>query len=264
VLAVQSNNSISNLNSFNLPLLTSEVATLNAVAGLGDAKISFNRIDPSTILITNQMILDQALSGSKITPNTIPDQALMGISASKLIGLVLSSQIQSINAVQLAGVIQSNQINSTEVTPVLVAYRCGAGGTVQGTSAIDFETKVVDTHNAVVNAGNGLQLPGAGWKFIAPLAGVYSVSASSASVSGNFGTDAQWWMSVTVNTGVVCVFPDLWWLGGEGFMNSGGSCVVRLSLSDVVQLLVSETTPGPLSLRSDPAYNYMSIERLSS
>jgi hypothetical protein len=70
---------------------------------------------------------------------------------------------------------------------VFAHYTTNAGGSVNSATIVDFEDKVMDTHNAVTT--------GASWKFTAPRTGFYTIKAYIAASSGawtagqNFYTD---------------------------------------------------------------------------
>lgn len=72
-------------------------------------------------------------------------------------------------------------ISATET--VAAGYTLSANKTPSANAAIDFDTKLYDTHNAVTTGGSGA------WKFTAPYAGVYQMCVNCALSAGNQTVD---------------------------------------------------------------------------
>ena len=67
-------------------------------------------------------------------------------------------------------------MSATEL--VAAGYSLSANKTPAANAAIDFDSKLYDTHNAVTTGGSGA------WKFTAPVSGIYEVSMTGALTSG--------------------------------------------------------------------------------
>jgi hypothetical protein len=113
-----------------------------------------------------------------------------------------------------------------------------------GTTLINFDTKVIDTHNAVTT--------GASWKFTAPRAGYYCISAATIPASNLSGTGATISLglyksgsinkiiSFTNTAGITVV--DSGTGSGKIYLNAGEYIDIRLSQNAIVSVnLISST-----------------------
>lgn len=71
----------------------------------------------------------------------------------------------------------SPTISATEL--IAAGYSLSANKTPAANAALDFDTKLYDTHNAVTTGGSGV------WKFTAPAPGIYEMCVNAALSSGN-------------------------------------------------------------------------------
>lgn len=72
-------------------------------------------------------------------------------------------------------------ISATEL--IAAGYSLSANKTPAANAAIDFDSKLYDTHNAVTTGGSGV------WKFTAPASGIYEINMTGALTSGSQTVD---------------------------------------------------------------------------
>ena len=85
------------------------------------------------------------------------------------------------NYVSVHKLASGQAISATEV--VAAGYSLSANKTPAANAAIDFDSKLYDTHNAVTTGGSGV------WKFTAPYSGIYEVNMTGALTSGSQTVD---------------------------------------------------------------------------
>jgi hypothetical protein len=141
---------------------------------------------------------------------------------------------------------------------VAASYQTNAGTSVPNTgdNIVDFEDKVFDTHGAVTT--------GASWKFTAPIAGKYRVSAnilfsSLATTAGN-AIDLQLWKNGAVQ-------QRLHYKSIEAalttFVGISGTGLISLNAGDYIDVRVSyNRTGGATTLHNSATYNTINIERV--
>jgi hypothetical protein len=143
---------------------------------------------------------------------------------------------------------------------VAARYTSAAGQSIPSDSAnatvIDFDTQVFDTHNAVIT--------GANWRFIAPVRGVYLVSASLLFTNtttwalGEFGA-----LAVFVNNALLAYidrkdnYPN-----SNLYMQLSGSTVANVATGDAISVRVLQNSGAALTLFTSAAYVHCSIARV--
>lgn len=145
--------------------------------------------------------------------------------------------------------------------PVVAIYQETAGqsiGTGGSDTVVNFATLVADTHGAVVT--------GAAWKFTAPLAGYYRISARvtfAATTAWAENERAQLRAYTNGSGNVVLDFRTGLdgAIGAQG-MHAGGSCTIPLAAGDVVDVRVFQNSGGALALNGFGNFNYISIFRI--
>jgi hypothetical protein len=109
-----------------------------------------------------------------------------------------SASTLSTNATTLQTHFSGHKINTVTASggkdKVIAQYASDAGQTIEGTQEIiDFEDKILDTHNAVTT--------GASWKFTAPRAGLYLFNAKALYTAATWASGAVSAMDIFVDGG---------------------------------------------------------------
>lgn len=145
--------------------------------------------------------------------------------------------------------------------PVTIAaiYNTAAGQSIAHVTetVVNFDTKVKDTHNAVTT--------GAAWKFTAPVAGFYYVSAVVC-----FATTTTW---ADGEVGVIELYVNgvavtvLNWKGnyatGCGRMQLCGGMLVYLNAGDYIHIGIYQSSGAALALRAEAISNCVSIVKFA-
>lgn len=125
-------------------------------------------------------------------------------------------------------------------------------------TVLDFQSKELDTHNAVVGAGGGVQTPGAGsgWKFTAPVAGVYSVGAFvtwniAASTPVTFTLQTFLWKNANVNYQLL-----------SNNLDAGFTCLIQLNAGDYIQIIGLQQSGSSLATIPSSGYSQVFITQL--
>lgn len=120
-------------------------------------------------------------------------------------------------------------------------YSCTKPYTVVGPVYMDFNTKELDTHNAVVGAGNGVQTAsGLTWRFIVPVAGDYSITAFLSLQGTAPSPTDNVWIYVMVN-GSYAKFIGYYYMSTAASpIRTGGHCDLQLKAGDVVEIITQQ------------------------
>jgi hypothetical protein len=143
-----------------------------------------------------------------------------------------------------------------EVPPTVYAsYNTAASLSLANSAIMQWDTKVEDTHNAVTT--------GAAWKFTAPIAGVYSISAiigyataeswaaaSQANMTLYVGGSSTKIISITRNTAAIT---------GE-VITCSGTTTIRLTAGQYIDIRAYQT--GTRTTYADAKYNHITITRI--
>jgi hypothetical protein len=113
---------------------TSDINTLNSIAGLSSGTIPFSRI--SQVEINNGMIIAGTITGDKLSSGTITSDKISTIQAPQITGLITSTQINSIGSNQVTGLINANQINTISTSQLTGTINSGMITSVQSTSIL--------------------------------------------------------------------------------------------------------------------------------
>ena len=157
----------------------------------------------------------------------------------------------SISIVKISG---NQQVMASEI--VYALYETNAGQSIANASAtkIDFEDKIVDTHNAVTT--------GANWKFTAPVTGLYSFTP-------NIYIGGSWSEGNLINidvykNGSLIKQGDVTYAVMTATKNYTSKCSVELNLlkGDYVDFQVYQNSGGSRSLSVTPSASYISISKI--
>lgn len=135
--------------------------------------------------------------------------------------------------------------NDTDTRVCAARYRMESSMTASTTNPVNFDTKIVDTHNAVTTSATA-------WKFTAPLAGIYRISASmySSATSANVNLFKNGSIYATLGAYTTA------------FYGAPGSVLVSMNPGDYID--VRPSTSAVLSVDAASGYpNAINIERLT-
>jgi len=152
------------------------------------------------------------------------------------------------------------QIAASEI--VVARYTSGNTQTIVGAddsaAAIrNYETKVIDTHNAVTT-GESV------WKFTAPVSGLYRVTAQGESASGGgWDTTEKWALRLFKNSTAYS------YLGidySEGIhtnrLCAAGTDIVSLKAGEYIDIRIEQTCQSLLGTGNNHQVNYVNIEKI--
>jgi hypothetical protein len=142
---------------------------------------------------------------------------------------------------------------------VAARYKTSAGQSIPNNSStiVDFGTRDIDTHGAVT--------VGASWKFTAPVAGKYRISAAISSTSGGgWASGEEFACILSKNGAAFATFSQYAQTTHSTFVISGGSTIVDLVSGDYVDVRNYQNSGGALALRADANANSISIERIGN
>lgn len=155
----------------------------------------------------------------------------------------------------------SNFAFSSSQPNVVAIYESDAGQSISNGSndVIDFEDKIVDSHNAVTT--------GASWVFTAPVAGQYRVSAKAAYTSTtawDAGESCSLRLLKNASGHRVLDFIEIQDGTTELIASLGGTVLVDLSSGDTLAVDTTQNTGGALTLLSDATEIYICIEKVGT
>jgi hypothetical protein len=135
---------------------------------------------------------------------------------------------------------------------VSIRYTHAPGDTITTSNTIlDYETKTYDTHNAVTTGGS--------WKFTAPVAGRYKVSARYAVQSANI---YEYYMSLWHNRNVYSASAVTRFAAVSGFVINSLEDVVTMNAGDYLEIKKAVNT-GSDSVYPNVGYNWIIIDRIN-
>lgn len=139
-------------------------------------------------------------------------------------------------------------------------YTTNAGQSINtsSTTRVDFEDEVYDTHDAVTVGGS--------WKFTAPIDGYYHVTARVLFTSSDTWAENEVCQLVLYKNGGVVSYLDrrigVDTSGGANNHGAGGSDTIYLTASQYIDVRVTQTSGGTLTLHNDGAHNFIAIEKV--
>lgn len=161
--------------------------------------------------------------------------------------------------------------NDTDTRVVAARYTTDAGNTITNNTNtwVDFEDKEYDTHGAVSGAGGGVKTSSnnGGWKYTAPVSGVYRVASMVRYSAWSWANDKTFAMWIYKN-GSQYAQLDLHIMEGTGGGVSeptalNGSTNLFLNPGDYIEIVVYQDTGGSRTQLGNAIYNWVSVERLS-
>lgn len=152
---------------------------------------------------------------------------------------------------------QINVLKMRRAPVVSIRYTTAAAQSIPDTTPtiLDYGTKVFDTHGAVTT--------GASWKFTAPVAGYYYVTAVAmfaASTTWALAENTQ--LRLYKNDAQYAIFQRLSGQDTSATSNAlfvGGGDMVHLIVGEYVSVYISQTSGGALPLYNSDVFNYVSI-----
>lgn len=136
---------------------------------------------------------------------------------------------------------------------------------------IDFNEKLIDTHNAVKGAGTGAVAHNSGaggWRFVVPVNGTYEIEVSLRSATApSCGNPHAWDVKLykneisnppTCGLGVI-VHPSM---SGHVLMVQG-SCIDRFRKGDRLAVVMYQSCGASVAIAAGPPYNHVSIEYIA-
>jgi hypothetical protein len=143
-------------------------------------------------------------------------------------------------------------------SPVYAHYTESAGLTISNTTVLRWDTKVEDTHNAVTT--------GSGWKFTAPIAGLYLVSCLYSINSGTFTAGNIYGFRGVFLDGSATNVKALSLENVDANVTKGmrfmASFTLRLTASQYFQIQALASTSVTQS--NEAVFNWINIVRISS
>lgn len=138
-------------------------------------------------------------------------------------------------------------------------YTTNAGQSIANNdyAIVDYEDKVQDTHDGVTT--------GAAWKFTAPAAGFYQVSAAVMFTATDTWADTNvGFLGAYVNGSLRVVLDRKNSYGSAQmvFMQLGGSVLVHLGAGDYIDIRVYQNSGAALALHNDGTYNRVSVVKV--
>lgn len=160
-----------------------------------------------------------------------------------------------------------SQIAATETVAARYTYATG-NTTYNVATMFDFGTKIFDTHGAVSGAGGGMNTtPGSGWKFTAPVSGLYRVSSSLSIGPTNPGVAAVGiGTHVYKNSSLYAVLADYTneTTTTSQYFNAVGSTIVPLNAGDSIQVACLQTIGNPNAGHNGASRNWVDVERIGN
>lgn len=154
---------------------------------------------------------------------------------------------------------------------VACSYGSSAGNSIAHASFryLDFSTKILDTHNAVVGAGSGNNATATNtWRFVVPVSGTYQVNAGFGIVNGSTSANLDIFATICVNAvgairGTRSVYPTTTF---SGAYNSIASSIVKVKAGDYISIAAYQAN-GDSATRNQEASettNYINIVRVGN
>ena len=147
------------------------------------------------------------------------------------------------------------------ILPLAARYQTAAAQSIPGANftIVDFGTLVYDTHNAVT--------VGAAWKFTAPVAGYYFVSAAILFAATTTWSDTDYGSLILYVNNAASSYldrKDSYGSASSVYMRLGGSTVVLLAAASYLDIRLYQVSGGALALLNDDGYNQISIARVGA
>jgi hypothetical protein len=151
---------------------------------------------------------------------------------------------------------------------IAASYKSSAGQTLTTStpSNINFETKIFDTHNAVVlgTLDGGTNKTTSDWKFVAPASGIYDLKVFATLASNaNWSTDERAELGVTVNGSQIAIL-DTWEAQRTGTitMTLNGSMLVKLNAGQYLGVDFNQLTGADGDLLNNHDFVQIHINRI--
>ena len=164
----------------------------------------------------------------------------------------------------------SNSVVSADTDTRVVAAIYSTPATTSMNSGttyyLDYGTSVLDTHSAVTGTGSGhVTTSGAGWRFVAPVSGVYAVNAQFlyTSVTGFNGTSERVLMQALVDGSVDSTLARIVPASGDASVFVGGYGLIRMNAGQRLEISLNQDSGGALATAASQSANRISINRLS-
>jgi hypothetical protein len=158
-----------------------------------------------------------------------------------------------------------SQIAASETVAAL--YRSSATSSIGNalSTAMDFPTKVYDTHGAVSNAGAGNQtVLASGWKFTAPVSGKYRVACTLRIAAAVLSTSQQFSLSFFSQGVEYAMVGTAWGTGGSNAYTVNGSTTIDLLAGQTIQSVSYQNSGGAVTLFGLATFNHIAIERVGN
>jgi hypothetical protein len=152
---------------------------------------------------------------------------------------------------------------------LLFLYPARAVCTTAAAPSFANNTLTIVRYDTVVEDSDSAVTTGAAWKYTAPVAGLYAVTAAILweTTTAWAGTSAETTeMQIYKNGAAYRALEFLTPIstgGSSGYVHLQGSALVRLAASDTTDIRAVQRTGGALTLIADAKFNYVDICRLS-
>lgn len=142
---------------------------------------------------------------------------------------------------------------------VIARYTTAAGQSIANNTEtiVNFDTQNVDNKSAVTT--------GASWKFTAPVAGAYLVSAAVLFESSTGWGDTEFGRLTVYRSNVLyehIARQDSYGSASPVLMHLAGATIVNMSQGDYLDVRVTQISGASLALLNNAAYNHVTIARL--
>lgn len=141
---------------------------------------------------------------------------------------------------------------------VVAKYRTTAGQNISNVdnTLVQYNTKIYDSHNSITT--------GSGWKFTAPIAGEYKITAFNTFVSATYATGNYVALVAYKNGSVedtINFIPTV--AAFTGVMSAFGSTTINLNAGEYIDIRsIAARTAGTTNLNTNGSDNYIVIERI--
>ena len=141
---------------------------------------------------------------------------------------------------------------------VAAVYKTASGQSIPNAAftVVDYTTKEIDTHGAVTT--------GAAWKFTAPIAGTYCVSAHVLFNSGASATTSSYLIALYKGGSLIGEFGRVNGTGGANFFGPTGSRNIYLLAGEFIDARTLQDSGGARTLYPFIEYNHISIHRIGN
>lgn len=196
---------------------------------------------------------EQSVNGSGIVQLNAGNTIAISIESSQAVNLSTNAGRNNVSIERISG---PSAIAASET--VAARYRTSAGQSIPNNTPtiIDYGTRDYDTHGACTT--------GSSWKFTAPTAGKYSVSARAYSTNGGGWSLSETWKIYVYKNG------SIWGvLGGTEVhaahsqrMEANGNTDVILNAGDFIDIRIIQNSGAPVSLQNDGDECHVSIHKI--